>query len=276
MSRSLTGVLTVFGAALVLLAAAGPAQTASPSKAPPAKAPPAVPKQCVGTTLKPAAEGAKGLNEIGPSARRPTFDVALNDDGSLEDEAGLSPRSGTRFKDPGKVSAELIDPPSDGPKGLKGKLAVAANVNPSNTRVRVSACIYDVRGWGAGRYEGNILISGPRFADFTYPVVVTRRWPAWFAGSLLVVAAAAFILFAYLSGSLVFKDDLKGRRWLGSIVFILVALVAIVPVYFSSYENSATWGENPGVEVVALIAAGVTAATAGLAAARKATKREED
>jgi hypothetical protein len=54
------------------------------------------------------------LNEIGASASRPTFDVALNDDDKVDDEAGLPPKAGRRFVDPGDVSADLIDWPSAG------------------------------------------------------------------------------------------------------------------------------------------------------------------
>jgi hypothetical protein len=226
--------------------------------------------QCTETAVRPSSPGAENLNDIAPSARRPTFDVAMADDSARQDQLNLPPKSGTRFSAPLDVSVDLIDTPTSEAAGrLDGNVKLAATVNASRTRVVTIACVEGVSPWDAGRYEGTILISGPRFADFTYPLVITARYPWWSAVLILGCAAGVFFAIALVTGSLVYKNPQKDRKILGSLIGVGFALVAMAPVYWSSYVDNPTWGANIGSEFLALGVAGFTAATAGLAAAHR-------
>ena len=49
----------------------------------------------------------------------------------------------------------------------------------------------------------------------------------------------------------------------------MIGFVAMVPTFFGTYWNNATWGSDPGTQISGLATAGLTAAFAGLAAAHK-------
>src|ERR1041385_3056480 len=99
---------------------------------------------CVAAAVQPAASDATDLNEIAPSARRPTFDVPLGDGSSRDDQITLPPKSGTRFSAPLDIGADLIDTPASDTSRLDGTIKLGAAVNSSRTRVVVSACVRGV------------------------------------------------------------------------------------------------------------------------------------
>lgn len=196
--------------------------------------------------------------------------MALVDDSARQDQLNLPPKTGTRFTAPLDVSVDLIDAPTSEEAGrLDGTVKLAAAVNASRTRVVTIACVEGVSPWDAGRYEGTILISGPRFADFTYPLAVTARYQWWSAVLILVGAAGVFFAIAFVTNSLIYQNPQRDRQIIGSLIGVGFALVAIAPVYWSSYVENPTWGANIGSEFLALGVAGFTAATAGLAAAHR-------
>lgn len=228
------------------------------------------PSACKEATPGAAASDAKGLNELTTPASEPTFTVSLGAYSAKDDQIGLGPKTAKRFAYPGDVGADVIDRPADDKEHFDGTVAVAAAVNASRTRVEVTACITGASNLEAGRYEGNVLVSGPHFADYVVPIVITKKWPWWIAVGVLLAAAAAFFAVAIMTSSLVYQNASRSRQTVGTIGGIAVALVALLPVYFSSYVNNPTWGSNPQVDVSTLITAGLTAATAGLAAAHRA------
>ena len=105
----------------------------------------------------------------------------------------------------------------------------------------------------AGRYEGNILISGPGFADFTYPLVVTARYPWWSAVLFLLGAAGVFFAIAWVTNSLIFQNPQRDRRIIGSLIGVGFAVVAMAPVYWSSYLENPTWGERIGPQFLSKV-----------------------
>jgi hypothetical protein len=237
--------------------------------------------QC--TETEPSAPGTENPNEIAPSARRPTLDVALADDSARQDQLNLPAKTGTRFTAPLDVSIDLIDAPTSEEAGrLDGTVKLAAAVNASRTRVVTIACVDGVSPWDAGRYEGTILISGPRFADFLRTRLSSRlgtrgglRCSWWSAVLILVGAAGVFFAIAFVTNSLIYQNPQRDRQIIGSVIGVGFALVAIASVYWSSYVENPTWGANIGSEFLALGVAGFTAATAGLAAAHRLLGRTQ-
>lgn len=228
-------------------------------------------QQCLaGTTTEAARDNATDLVELEPNANRPTFDVALDDDEKVDDEELRLARKGSlRLGKVTDVGVEVIDPPLAGTERLRGAVHIAATVNQSKTRIIAYVCVRSDSKWDAGRYEGNILLFGPKIQDFTYPLVITTKWPVWVPLVVLGVSATLFFLIAWVTNSLTFQSDDKKKRRVATAVGMVFALVAVAPVFWSSYLNNATWGTDPPAQLIALGTAGLTAATAGLTAAHR-------
>ena len=227
----------------------------------------AAPRDCEGAKPSSAPTNATGLMELEPNANRPTFDIALDDHRDRDNVLQLARKGKTRLQalDAG---ADLIEFPRTGTDRLDGALQLAAKVNPSQTRVEVYACLTSNATWDAGRYEGTFLVYGPNIQDPTYAIVVTAKWPFWVAIVVLAAAVLLFLLIAWTSDSLTFQND-KQRKLVPTLVGVAFAIGAAVPVYVSSYASNPTWGSDPATQLLALGTAGLTAATAGLAAAHR-------
>jgi hypothetical protein len=101
-----------------------------------------------------------------------------------------------------------------------------------------SACISKKGDWEAGTYEGTVQVYGPRFTEFSYPLVVTSKWPVWVPLAIIVL-----------------------------VVFLAVAAGAVT--CFAQYDSADTWGDNPETQLAGLAVAVITAAAAGRAASMK-------
>jgi hypothetical protein len=227
-------------------------------------------KCAAAANASPAPADATDLVELAPNANQPTFEVTLGDKKEvLDDELRLGRKGSIRLGAVSTVAADLIDPPRAGTKRLQGNIQLAAVVNQSQTRVVTYACVTSTSRWDAGRYEGSLLLYGPNLQDFTYAFVVTTKWPWWTAIGVLVVSALLFLLTALWTGSLIYQSGGMRSNVIPTIVGVIFSIFAVAPVYWSSYVNNATWGSDPGSQILGLGAAGLTAATAGLAAAHR-------
>ncbi len=220
-------------------------------------------------TVAAASPTATDLVELEPNAARPTFDIALKDkESAVDEELRLARKDRTRLEDVNAVGVELVDPPRAGTAKLEGSIRVSARVNQSKTRVIAFACVTGTSRWDAGRYEGSVLFYGPRLRDFNYAFVITTKWPWWSAILTLVASLVVFFLVAVATRSLVYQAG-TAHRIIGTILGAAFAITAVAPVYWTSYVNNPTWGSDPGQQLLALGAAGLTAATAGFAAAHR-------
>lgn len=178
----------------------------------------------------------------------------------------LGPSTGAIFLEtPRRAPAEPTD----------SKLRAKAEPIAGGTAVRLKICIDRGELLKAGTYQGTVRIFGPRVNDFDYAVVITQKWPWEIALSVLWYAGLAFIAAAWLTDSLTFDPERKGpRRWFATVAGVAFAIFAMAPAFFGAYWNNATWGSDPGPNVIGLATAGFTAALAGLVTAQKFIKKD--
>jgi hypothetical protein len=138
--------------------------------------------------------------------------------------------------------------------------------------VVLTACVDREGRWRAGSYQGTVRIYGPQLNDFDYAIVITQKWPWEVAVLLLLVAGIAFFAVAFFTESLSFegRKEQQGFRVLGRTLFgALVAVAAMAPTFWGTYWNNPTWGSEPDAHIAGIVAAGFTAAIAGLALGKR-------
>lgn len=223
-------------------------------------------------TARAAPENATGLLELDGNPARSTLQLDLADDSEGEEDINFVPKNGRRPSSGNDtVSADFFDKPRSSSGRLDATLAVAAHPSESGRDVVVDACIGGVSDFTAGTFTGAIEVFGPGLADFTYPIVVTKKWPWWVAALVLVASIVGFAAIALLTDSLTF--GLSGKnKWLGSIVGLTVGAALGALVFWGTYWKNPTWGDDPEGQLVALFIAGFTAATGGLALVHRQLK----
>jgi hypothetical protein len=204
--------------------------------------------------------------DLGSNRARPSLSIPVADNSGAVDDISLSPKKSAPI--PGDVRAYLIEYPRQGSGRSLAQILVTATPSAGGTAVQVKACIKRGSLWEAGSYEGTIRVFGGNVRAFDYPLIITERWPWEAAAGLLILSLVAFITVTYVTDSLTFQEG-RQHPWLASIFGVVLATLAIAPTFFGTYWNNATWGSNPATQVGGLVAAGFTAATAGLALAHK-------
>jgi hypothetical protein len=220
-----------------------------------------------GETVASAQEGKSGLVELDVVATRATFDVPLADNRSGEDDIRFPTKAGRRLA-PGvnTVSAQLPQRPRNSSGALGGTYLVAARPDEAGKGVIVDVCVRDTEMFRAGQFSGTIDVFGPKIADFSYAIVITKKWPWWTAATVLGLAILAFVGGAALTGSLTFNiSGSKGRKRAATGAGVVVGAALAALVYWGTYWKNPTWGSDPQAEITALFVAGFTAATGGLA-----------
>jgi hypothetical protein len=207
--------------------------------------------------------------ELQSNRARPTLAIALADRQSAVDSISFSTKDRLLVPDTRRerTSAVLLETPRrSATEPFDGDVKVKASPLVGGTIVRLTACVDRGSILKAGAFQGTARIYGPKVADFDYAVIVTEKWPWQIAVAILWYAGLAFVIVAWLTGSLAFGHEKRVIPVAGGIV---VGLIAMVPTFFGTYWNNATWGSDPGTHVSGLATAGLTAALAGLAAAHK-------
>jgi len=248
-------------AALLACAVVGAAAAATPGASQPCKE---VEK------TQPAPDGAKNLIELQPNAARPTFDVKLDYNTSGEDDISFAPQGGRRVEAPVDVAAEFTDAPRYKGDRLKGAAFIAAHASESGRRVIVDACFENVPQYAAGRYEGTVALFGPKFADFTYAIVITTKWPRWTAWLTILITVVAALVIGIATGT--FQRPAQWKDWKGWLrvgIGLVLAVALGGFAYWSVYASNETWGSTPPSDLTALVTASFTAAVGGLASAGK-------
>jgi hypothetical protein len=217
------------------------------------------------------------LAELQPDPGAAALSVALGANESVaDDDVSLPSRDRRQIGVlPGDASATYVNWPRFGSDRFAGNIKLAATPGPTGNTVRVGVCIEETKRFSAGRYEGTVQIYGPKFLEFSYPLVVTTKWPFYTAVAVLFVGIAVFMLVALLTGSLTFGFEDKKRKFLASALGLGIAVGAGVMTYWSSYVSNPTWGDDPAAQIPALAVAAVTAAIGGLAAAERLLRTKQ-
>ena len=220
-------------------------------------------------TAAAAQEAATDLVELSPNATRPTFGFPLADRVGDDDDIQFLAAANRRV--PGgtdTVSAQLAERPRNSTGALRAMYLVSARPDEARKAVIVSACISDMPRFRAGQFSGTIDVFGPSYRDFSYAIVVTRKWPWWTAALVLAAAILAFVVVAGVKGSLTFNLP-RRRSWVGTVGGVVVAAALAALVYWGTYWKNPTWGDDPQAQITALFVAGFTAASGGLAAVHR-------
>lgn len=218
---------------------------------------------------EPSAPDAKDLIELQPNAARPTFDVGLGDKSSSDDKISFTPKGGMRVGRKVDLAADMTDPPRSGTQPFRGNVFVAAHGTSSGRTAVLDVCIEDHSHWKAGRYQGTIVLYGPKFVDFSYALVVTSKWPWWTAAGIIGLVLLAFLVVTIVTDVFSTKDLKTVGYWFGVAAGLIVGIVLGALTYFTIYNGNDTWGDDPGTQITALAIASFTAATGGLLAGRK-------
>lgn len=227
-------------------------------------------------TLQPSASRASVLLDLGYHDTRADdifFAVKGRRVASTKLRKGEKP--GVRRARRGRaVSAMVVDWPRTSSERLGAAVRVKATPNPLGNRVAVAVCVdRDGDRWSAGQYEGSISVYGTRLEEFTYPIVITSKWPPLIPILVLVAAILAFLLMAFATNSLTF--NFESKKWPASLLGLAIAVGAAGLTYWGQYGKSPTWGDDPGAQITALALAGFTAAVGGLAAGQRLLRGEE-
>jgi hypothetical protein len=211
---------------------------------------------------------AKRLARLQPNTSRPTMALQLDDKLSGGDDIFFQSR-GRRVVARGgnlkkQVTARMLASLRKGNERLDATVDLAAGRGPTWDRVRLKVCIREKDPFTAGTYQGTVLIVGPTLAEFSYPVVVTSKWPAWVPLAILLLVVIAFMVFTWGA-----SDPPGKTKASANVVYAVVALAAAGLTYWSVYVKNATWGEDPAAQVPALVAAALTGAVAAQQAAAK-------
>lgn len=200
------------------------------------------------------------LRELQASTTKPTLTVAVKGRSERNGDVRLTVKDGKSVgTTPRAASAEIIEKPMANNEELDATLSVAAAPTQRGRSVTVYLCATDVARQ-AGKFEGIVEVSGTRFKEFQYAVVVTQRYPLWIP---VVILAVFFILVVVTE---LFRDATK--IW-SALPAAVVAGLFLVGTYYGQYHYNDTWGDNFFEQVIALI----TAATGAIAAARATATR---
>lgn len=237
--------------------------------------------KCVENPARRAAPNNKGI-ELQSNRARPTMAIALADKESAVDSitfsTKLSPQSRRTVPDnqPARTSAVLTEfPRASAVAPFDGQVKTKATTAAGATVVQLTVCVVRGASLKAGALQGTARIYGPAVADFDYAVIITQKWPWYIAAAILWYAGLLFLIAAWLTESLTFSRPNMDETHRGASKIIatgtgtIIGLVAMVPTFFGTYWNNATWGSDPGTQMSGLATAGLTAAFAGLAAAHK-------
>lgn len=238
--------------------------------------------ECVEQPARRAAPGNKGI-ELQSNRARPTMAIALADKESAVDSITFSTkfspagRQTVPDRQPARTSAVLTEfPRQSAVAPFDGQVKTKATTAAGATVVRLTLCVVRGAPLRAGAFQGTARIYGPAVADFDYAVIITQKWPWYIAAAILWYAGLLFLIAAWQTNSLTFNRPSGGRathrgvsKVIATVTGTVIGLIAMVPTFFGTYWNNATWGSDPGTQISGLATAGLTAAFAGLAAAHK-------
>jgi hypothetical protein len=216
--------------------------------------------KCAEEKGPPPQTSVKNLRELEANAGRPTFKVPMDSSETASDDISLPVKGGQRIGQTPRAASARVQQPRKNERRLKADVRVSAEPTELGTGVIVYACLSNKRTWEAGTYEGTIDVYGTRFAAFSYPLVVTTKWPAYVPLAIIVVVLLVFLFFEV-------RRKETGAKGTG--IYVVIGVVAGAVTYFAQYDTVETWGDSPGTQLAGLAVAVVTAAAAGRAAAEK-------
>jgi hypothetical protein len=213
--------------------------------------------------------------ELQSNRARPSMAIALADQQSAIDSIAFSTKGRQTAPDNPRANTSAIlteAPRRAAAERFDGEVEAMAETLAGRTIVVLTVCVTRGDALRAGAFQGTARIYGPKVADFDYAVIITEKWPWYVAAAILWYAGLLFVVAAWRTNSLTFNRT-PGEHGVGPVVATVtgtvIGLVAMVPTFFGTYWNNATWGSDPGTQLAGLATAGLTAAFAGLAAAHK-------
>jgi hypothetical protein len=209
----------------------------------------------------PAPQRDVTLRELESSVSKPTLTLALKGKTERENEVRLPVKGGESIgKTARAASVEMIEKPVSKTDDLDAMITVAAAPTQRGRSVTVSACVTNAGKLQAGQFKGLVEVSGTRFKEFQYAIVVTQRYTFWFPVSILA------FLFLVVVISEVFRSATEGWSW---VPVAFIAGLLLVVTYFGQYVYNDTWGDNLFEQISALLAAAATAVATARATATK-------
>jgi hypothetical protein len=236
---------------------------------------PALAATCEVEEAGPSPAGTTGLAELQANADRPALTLDLaglksdSDDVTLATKGDASVASDPQKVDPNDATTDIRDSPRKANDRLDGNVVTSATTRRGNKSVRIDICVDSASTWQAGTYEGTVTIDGPRLQQFSYPIVIKKKWPWWTAFVVLVLVVLGYIAYAAGQGNAPAAKTKTGSIRT-KLVYFAVSAAGGLLVYWSVYVKNETWGENPAADIAALALAGVTGAIGGGTAARAA------
>jgi hypothetical protein len=233
-------------------------------------------KECREWKAQRAAPSNDGGVELQSNRARPSMVIALADTQSHVDMIGFSTKGRQTVPDKPRTRTSVVlteAPRRAAAERFDGQLEARAETLAGATIVVLKVCVTRGEKLRAGAFQGTARIYGPRVADFDYAVIITEKWPWYIAAGILWYAGLLFVVAAWWTQSLTFsRADTPARgigKHLATAMGAVIGFAAMVPTFFGTYWNNATWGSDPGTQLSGLATAGLTAAFAGLAAAHK-------
>jgi hypothetical protein len=236
---------------------------------------PAAAATCEREEAGPSAAGTTGLGELQANPERAALTLNLGGSKSDSDDVTLPTRDNASVArdpqnvDPLDVTTDIRDSPRKANDRLDGNVITSATPRRGGRSVNVELCMDSASTWQAGTYEGTVTIDGPRLQEFTYPIVIEKKWPWWTAFLVIVAVVIGYVLYAMGLGNAPAAKTKTGSIRT-KLVYLVVSVAGGLLVYWSVYVKNETWGENPAADIVALAAAALTGAIAGGTAARAA------
>ena len=229
-------------------------------------------KQCRDETGLPSPIAVSpGLAKLVPNPDRPALALPLDDRRGDTDLIvfGTEPRKLVGRNDLDVTAAFLAFPRREA-RRLKADVTVKARPAPTRDRVTLKICVQDKSRFAAGTYQGTVLLRGPNMTEFTYPVSITTKMTFWVPALLLAAVILAYLLLAWKSDSP--PGRTRASTWnniIASLIYGAVAIAAAALTYWSVYVKNATWGEDPAVQIPALVVAALTSVIAAQEAAKQ-------
>jgi hypothetical protein len=200
------------------------------------------------------------LAELQANAARATFTVPLDSSRAAQDDITLPVKGNENVGTSERDATARLEPPRRNNRRLRADVRVAATPTELGTGIVVCASISNKGRWEAGTYAGTVQIYGPRFSEFSYPLVVTTKWPVFIPVGIILVV---LLFFAVLE---IIRQE-TGTA--GNVIYLIIALGAGALTYFGQYNAVDTWGDKPEIQLAGLAVAVVTAGATGRAAAKK-------
>jgi hypothetical protein len=231
-------------------------------------------RRCADVPGAPTPANTAGLAKIQPNPDRPAVALPVDDHTAGRDDIVFETNPREPVGARRDVTAVVLAFPRSEARRLDAQVTARAGPGPTADRVTLEVCVGRKGHFTAGTYEGTVLLYGPRVNEFAYPFAITSKWPWWVAAGLLLLVIVTYVGMSWRSDSPPGPTRAGGRTdAVGNVIYAVVALFAAGLTYWSVYVKNATWGEDPAVQIPALVVGALTSVVAAQSGAKEWMKR---